>query len=153
MFFSYTYDFTYSYPLNDNNWHSIVLAYNQGPVWLFLDRVRHHMENHIGRNSYNFAGEVRLGYYQDNSGTEHYFEGSIGSVDLYKDSYSAPLITAYITGRCIPARTGLWDKVWKGYQMASIPVQDCDSRSMYICISLNLEKVLSRYSGFIEINA
>ena len=141
MFFSSVYDFPYSYPLNDNKWHYIVLTYNQGPECLYLDGVKHHMENHIGRNSYNFAGEVRLGYYQDNSGTEHYFEGSIGSVDLYSDSLSASFVAYYFGGKCIPGKTGFWNKVWKGFQMASIPIWDCGSRGVYISMSLNVKKV------------
>ena len=130
-FRTYAYDFPHSYPLNDNRWHSIVLTYDAGKVCLYLDGLKHHMENHNGRTYYNLAGEVRLGYYQDNSGTEHYFQGSIGSVDLYYSCMIPTFVTYYISGgNCIPTKTGYWDKVWKGFQMASVPIRDCGSREI-----------------------
>ena len=101
-------------------------------MFLFLDGMRHPLQKSIGKTNYILAGEIRLGYYQDSSGTEHYFEGSIGSVGLWAKTLPRQYVKAYIIGKCIPHDRvngeSLWNKVWKGFQMARRPIQDCESR-------------------------
>ena len=141
IYFSIIFDFPYSYPLNDNKWHSIVLLYSKAELSLWLDRAKHHWTVDAGRTTYKIEGEFRLGYYQDSDGTEHYFEGSIGSVDLLLQGSGndVHIKQNYIGRSCTSPTKGEWSSaIWKGLHMASIPIQDCVSRGISATIFLNM---------------
>ena len=130
-FFRWTYDFPYSYPLNDNKWHSVTVLVARDRVNLALDSTIQHDYRTSGKSVYRFVGTLRLGYYEESDGTERHFHGSIGSVDMDLITYSYANIHSLILGRCLPSREGAWaKKPWHGYHMAQRPVEDCQSRGM-----------------------
>ena len=127
LYFRYNFSFPGSGPLDDDRWHLFVIVLTNGWLKTSLDAGQRHSSIMINIFHY-FTGQLRLGYYEENDGTAHHFQGSLGRIDAISDSYDGRYVWERIIQQCASEQTGYWgNRLWDGMHLAT-PLRDCASR-------------------------
>ena len=107
-----------------------MVGLDRGWIKSFLDGSERSDTLYTNNVRYYFIGELRLGYYEKDDGTAHYFQGSLGVIDVLNSCVDSTNVWNSIMRHCPAKDTGyLVYRVWDGIQLAR-PLLDCASRGM-----------------------
>ncbi|XP_028407922.1 uncharacterized protein LOC114530553, partial [Dendronephthya gigantea] len=131
----YNVTFPHLYPTNDNNWHVVaIVLFSDATINFYLDGVKREgpkLTKGVPYSTvYSFPpGELHIGYFKESNGTEYFFTGSIGNVDIQQTSYNYDQVTTSFSHRCVPRYSGNWQQViWTGLFNLTQPV-NCSARN------------------------